>query len=155
MKKLLFILIAITFTNVIAQDVDNYIELLKSDVKADKVQIITEVMNFTDEQGDKFWPIYREFEFELDKLSDTRIANIKDFAANYDSLTDEKASGLMKTAFGFQEDRLDLNESYYSKFADALGPIIAAKYMQLEYEIQLIIDLTVNSNLPLAKKPGE
>lgn len=155
MKKLLFILIAITFTNVIAQDVDNYIELLKSDVKADKVEIITEVMNFTDEQGDKFWPIYREFEFELDKLSDTRIANIKDFAANYDSLTDEKATGLMKTAFGFQEDRLDLNESYYSKFADALGPIIAAKYMQLEYEIQLIIDLTVNSNLPLAKKPGE
>ena len=57
--------------------------------------------------------------------------------------------------FDFQDERLSLNEKYYNKFADALGAIVAAKYMQLENQIQLIIDLQINSNLPLAKKPGE
>jgi lysophospholipase L1-like esterase len=155
MKKLILTIALFSIVNVFAQNVDDFIQLLKSDVQSDKITIITQVMNFTDQQSEKFWPIYNEFSNELSKLSDKRIANIKDFAANFDSLTDKKADQLIKNAFDFQEDRLSLNEKYYKKFADALTPTVAAKYMQLEYEIQLIIDLSVNSSLPLAKKPGD
>jgi len=155
MKKLILIVALFSVTSVFAQNVDDFIQLLKSDVQSDKIAIITEVMNFTDEQSEKFWPIYNEFSNELSKLGDKRIANIKDFAANYDSLTAERANQLIGNSFDFQEDRLSLNQNYYDKFADALGAIVAAKYMQLENQIQLIIELSVNSNLPLAKKPGE
>ena len=155
MKKLFILFIFFISANLFAQNVDDFIQLLKSNVQSDKITIITQVMNFTDAQSEKFWPIYNEFSNELSKLSDKRIANIKDFAANFDSLTDAKADQLIKNAFDFQEDRLSLNEKYYKKFADALTSTVAAKYMQLEYEIQLIIDLSVNSNLPLAKKPGD
>jgi hypothetical protein len=141
--------------SVLAQNVDDFIQLLKSDVQNNKIAIITEVMNFTDEQSEKFWPIYNEFSNELSKLSDKRVANIKDFAANYDSLTADKANELMENSFNYREDRLNLNEDYYGTFAEALGPIVAAKFMQLEHQIQLIIDLSINSNLPLAKKPDE
>jgi hypothetical protein len=154
MKKIFLIVFLFSITNVIAQDVDSYIELLKTDLKANKKAIITEAMEFTEDQSEVFWPIYREYEFELDKLSDKRISNIKDFANNYDMLTDEKAKQLIDNAFDFQEDRLDLNKKYYNKFSEALTPIVAAKYMQLEYEIQTLIDLSINSNLPLARKPG-
>jgi len=154
MKKLFLIAFLISLTSVFAQDVDSYIELLKTDVKADKKAIITEVMNFDETQSAVFWPIYREYEYEQDKLSDKRISNIKDFAANFDSLTNEKANQLIENAFDFQDDRLDLNKKYFKKFAEVLTPIVAAKYMQLEYEIQTIIELSIISNLPLAKKPG-
>lgn len=154
MKKLLLFSFLFSFTSVFAQDMDSYIELLKSDIKTNKKAIITEGMQFDEAQSAAFWPIYREFEYELDKLSEKRITNIKDFAANYDVLSDEKARQLIETAFDFQDDRLDLNKKYYKKFAEVLGPITAAKYMQLEYEIQLLIDISINSNLPLAKKPG-
>jgi hypothetical protein len=155
MKKLMLVVALFTITNIYAQNVDDVIALLKSDVQSDKIAIITEVMNFTDQQSEAFWPIYNDFSNELSKIADVRIANIKDFAANYDSLTDKKADQLIKTSFKFQGDRLSLNEKYYSKFAKALTPTVAAKYMQLEHELQLIIDLSINSNLPLAKKPGE
>jgi hypothetical protein len=155
MKKIILILTLLSFTSIFAQNVDDAIQLLKSDVQSDKVAIITEVMEFTDQQSEVFWPIYNDFSNELLKLSDVRVANIKDFAANYDSLTDAKANELIKTSFDFQEARLKLNEKYYDKFAKALTPTVAAKYMQLEHELQLIIDLSINSNLPLAKKPGQ
>jgi hypothetical protein len=155
MKKLLLMVALFSATSVFAQNVDDFIALLKSDVQSEKIAIITEVMAFTEQQSEIFWPIYSDFSNELSKLADTRIANIKDFAANYDSLTDAKADQLIKTSFKFQGDRLSINEKYYSKFAKALTPTVAAKYMQLEYQIQLIIDLMVSSNLPLAKKPGE
>lgn len=154
MKKILLISFLLALTNVFAQDADSYIEVLKSELKTDKKAIITETMGFTEKESQAFWPIYNEFEYELEKLSGKRIANIKDFAANYDSLTNKKADELIKTSFSFQKDRLSLNEKYYKKFADALTPIVAAKYMQLENQIQLILDLSIAANLPLAKKPG-
>jgi len=153
MKKLFLFAFLFSLVNVFAQDTDSYIEVLKSEIKTDKKAIIIETMQFTEQQSAAFWPLYNEFEHELEKLSGKRIANIKDFAANYDSLTDKKADELIKTSFSFQNDRLDLNEKYYKKFADVLTPIVAAKYMQLENQIQLILDLSIAANLPLAKKP--
>jgi hypothetical protein len=154
MKKLLLVSFIISFTSVFAQDADSYIEILKSEIKTDKKAIITETMGFTEQESAAFWPIYNEFEHELSKLSDKRISNIKDFAANYDSLSDKKADELLMNSFSFLEDRLSLNKKYYKKFAEALTPTVAAKYMQLENQIQLILDLSIAANLPLAKKPG-
>jgi hypothetical protein len=154
MKKLFLFAFLFSLVNVFAQDADSYIEVLKSEIKTDKKAIIIETMQFTEQQSAAFWPVYNEFEHELEKLSSKRIANIKDFAANYDSLTDKKADELIKTSFSFQNDRLSLNEKYYKKFAEVLTPIVAAKYMQLENQIQLILDLSIAANLPLAKKPG-
>jgi hypothetical protein len=153
MKKLLLISFLFSLTSVFAQDTDSYIEVLKSEIKTDKKAIIIETMGFTEQESAAFWPVYNEFEHELEKLSSKRIANIKDFAANYDSLNDKKADELIKTSFSFQKDRLSLNEKYYKKFADVLTPTVAAKYMQLENQIQLILDLSIAANLPLAKKP--
>lgn len=154
MKKLFLFLVLLLSTSIFAQDVDSYIELLKSDIKTDRKVIITETMEFTQKQSEAFWPIYNEFEHELEKLSAKRIANIKDFAANYDSLTDKKADELIKNSFSFLEDRMSLNKKYYNKFADALTPMVAAKYMQVENRIQLLLDISIAANLPLAKKPG-
>lgn len=153
MKKLLLFLFLFSLVNVFAQDADNYIEVLKSEIKTDKKAIISETMGFTEQESQAFWPIYNEFEHELEKLSDKRITNIKDFAANYDSLSDKKADELLMNSFSYLEDRLSLNKKYYKKFAEALTPIVAAKYMQLENQIQLILDLSIAANLPLAKKP--
>src|SRR5215204_918781 len=44
-----------------------YAELLRSDVRARKVAIITEVMGFTDKEDAAFWPIYREYDLEMAK----------------------------------------------------------------------------------------
>ncbi len=153
MKKLFLFAFLFSITSVLAQDADSYIEVLKSEIKTDKKAIITETMGFTEKESQAFWPIYNEFEHELSKLSDKRISNIKDFAANYDSLSDKKADELIKNSFSYLNDRLDLNKKYYEKFAKALTPTVAAKYMQLENQIQLILDLSIAANLPLAKKP--
>ena len=39
-----------------------YVELLRSDVRGQKVAILTEMMDFTEQEDAKFWPIYREYE---------------------------------------------------------------------------------------------
>lgn len=154
MKKLILSAIFLLSTFAInAQTTDDMIELLKSDIKTNRKAIITESMAFTDAESKVFWPVYNEFEIELEKLAAKRIQNIKDYADNYDMMTNEKADQLMKTAFDFRASRVDLNESYYKKFAKVLSPVRAAKYMQIEDQIQMLIDLSIASELPLVKAP--
>ena len=50
-----------------------YVELLRSDVRAQKVAFITELMEFTEAEDKAFWPIYREYDVELSKINDERV----------------------------------------------------------------------------------
>ncbi len=127
------------------------LEVLRSDVRAEKVALITEMMMFTDEQAEVFWPVYRDMVNEADKLTDKRIAMIKEYAENYDEMTDEVATDIIKKAFTLREKRLALEKKYYKKFSKALDPITAAKFFQLNREINLMIDIQISAGLPFFK----
>jgi Na+/phosphate symporter len=128
---------------------DSYLEMLRSDVRTEKVAVITEVMGFTDEEAEVFWPIYRKYELELAKLFDMRVKNIKNYAEHFEALDDDKADELLKTAYKIDEKRTKLHKSYYEKFKKAIGAKRAARFMQLDYQIDLLIDLQIAANLPL------
>lgn len=158
-KALIVLLIAATAgIAVYAQDTtqtaanqETYLELLKSDLKTQKVAVITEGMAMTDAQSAIFWPIYRKYDAELTTLNDTRLAVIKDFAANFEAMTPAKADELTKKTFAFLEDRLKLQKTYYKEFSKALGPVLAAKYMQIERSINTVFDFQIMSQIPLVK----
>ena len=128
---------------------DSYIEMLRTDVRAEKVAVITEVMMFTDAESGAFWPIYREYELELAKIFDERLAIIKKYAENFETLDDTTADELIKRSFKVIEKRAKLQKSYYTKYKKELGAKRAAKFMQLERQINLLIDLQIAANLPL------
>jgi len=150
MKRLLLVIVFVLATTVgYAQEA--YIELLRSDVKTKKVAIITEVMQFTSEEANAFWPVYREYDFEFSKLGDARIALIKDYAQHYKSMTDEKAKELMKEVFKLEGKRTKLKKRYFKKLDRVLASKTVAKFFQLENQINLLIDLQIASELPLIK----
>lgn len=128
---------------------EKYIELLRQDIKKDKVEIITVVMDFTEEQVGIFWPIYREYDLELTKIGDERLALIKDYAEHYQTLTDEKAKELMEKVFQLQQKRVKLRRAYFKKMDKVLPSKVVAKFFQLEHQIILLLDLQIASELPL------
>ncbi len=153
MKKLLLVIVALFLVNTVSYggDVEAYIELLKSDLRTQKVAVLTEAMRFTDEGSSAFWPIHREYELELSKIIDDRIELIKDYAQNYDNLTNEKAKELARTVFDLEKRRAKLKKKYFKKFEKALSAVVAAKFIQVENQINLLIDLQIASELPLIK----
>ncbi len=157
MKKLIITLFLLSITSIFAQDINKqdfnsyYIELLRSDVKTQKKFLVSQTMKFSEEDASIFWPIYKEYEIELDKLGDKRIANIRDFANNYEKMTDLKADEIVDQAFNYQEERLKLKRNMYDKLKNKFNPTTAAKFIQLEHQIQLIVDLKINAELPLIK----
>ena len=127
------------------------LEVLRSDVRAEKVALITEMMMFTDEEAAVFWPVYRDMENEANKLTDQRIALIKEYAENYDEMTDKAAKDIINKTFTLRKKRIALERKYYKKFSKALDPITAAKFVQLNREINLMIDIQISAGLPFFK----
>lgn len=127
------------------------VELMRSDIRTEKVAILTEALDMDQATSDVFWPIYREYETELAKNGDARLANVKDYAANYDSLTDAKAKEIVNKAFTLSEDRTKLIKKYFSKVEKATSTKLAARWAQCEMALNAIIDAQIAVDMPLIK----
>jgi len=128
-----------------------YTELLRSDVRAQKAAIITELMQFTEDEDAKFWPVYREYEAELAKVNDDRIALIKEYADSYDKMTDDIADRLARGVLDVEGRRHALKLKYYDRFKSVLPPRTAARFLQVENQILLILDLQIAASLPIVQ----
>jgi hypothetical protein len=128
-----------------------YAELLRADMRAQKVAIITEVMQFTEDEDTKFWPVYREYETELARMNDQRLALIQKYADSYATVTDAVADQLAKGALDLEAQRSALKAKYYDRFKSALSPKTAARFLQVENQILLILDLQIAASLPLVQ----
>jgi hypothetical protein len=125
------------------------IELLRSDVRANTAEIIRVMMQLDDKDAAVFWPIYRDYESELAKQYDEKVAGITDYADHYLQMTDAKADDLATRALQLEGRRTDLKKKYYERFKKALSPITAARFLQVENQLLMLVDLQVASSLPI------
>jgi hypothetical protein len=133
-------------------DNDKYLEMIRQDIQAGKTAYMTEGMELSSEQGEIFWPLYRDYLNDLSAIGDRQIDLIKDYAENWDSMTQDKAAEILKASFKNQRDELKLLESAAKKVSKELDPITAARFVQLERALNLLIDVQLTSEIPLFQK---
>jgi hypothetical protein len=148
-KALIVLCLALVPALASAQGLEKYIEMLRTDLRTAKVALITEALELTDAQGTNFWPIQREYETELAKLQDARLAMIKQYAADYESMDDAKATAIIKEGFKLTEQRSALLKKYAGKISKSVSPTIAARYVQVESFVQALVDVQVRGEVPL------
>jgi hypothetical protein len=126
-----------------------YTELMRRDIRTQKVALITELMNFTEEQDNKFWPVYRDYETELSRVYDAKLQLIENYAATFATLTNAQADALVARWFDVESRRGALRQKYYTALKSAITPLVAARALQIENQLDLLIDLQVAAELPV------
>lgn len=134
------------------KNIQEYIELMRSDVRERKAETLAMVMQLNAAEAATFWPIYAEYDAELAKLNDLRVANIQEYAGTYDQMTNEKADELIQNALAYRKQRPELLAKYYERIKQALGATTAARFFQIEDQLLSIIDLQIDSSLPIVGK---
>lgn len=134
------------------KNLQEYVDLLRTDVRQQKAEIMGAVMLLSADDATKFWPIYSEYDAELTKLNDQRLENIKEYAKAYDQMTDEKADELVQKSLAYQNQRAELLAKTYGRVKQALGAVTAARFAQVEHQLLLIIDLQIASSLPIVSE---
>lgn len=153
MKKILFVFstMMLLAAPIFAQTVDDYIELVRDVLKSEKKAVIAEAMMLTDAESGPFWELYNEFELAVNKVQNKRVAIIKDFAKNYDSMTDAKADELMTNSIAYQQELLKLKKSYYGKFKKILPTGKAAKFFQIDNKIETLVNAELALQIPVVE----
>jgi hypothetical protein len=126
-----------------------YVELLRSDVRTQKTAIITQMMQFSEADDQAFWPLYREYELEMSKINDERIAMIEEYARSYAQITDATADKLATQALDLEARRNALKGKFYERVKQATSARTAAKFLQVEQQLLLLLDLQVSAALPI------
>jgi Spy/CpxP family protein refolding chaperone len=154
-RLIVMLTIVLTVSGALAQTpttdqsgVDTDIALLRSDVQAQKTDVIGHTMQFTDTEGKAFWPLYREYATKQQTIGDQRVSVIKDYG-NLDTIDDAKADALMSRMLKFDQARTNLRVEYYPKFKKAVGAKQAAKFFQVDNRLTLLVDLQLASVVPI------
>lgn len=100
-------------------------------------------------QAAAFWPIYKQFEADGTKVGDRTVALVQKYADNYDQMTNDVADQLATELLALEQQRNEIKRQYYQKFKKALDPITAARFLQVENQLEHVMALQVASQLPV------
>ncbi len=129
-----------------------YIELLRTDLKKSKTQIMGDIMQLDADQSAKFWPIYKDFETDLAALGDQVVAVVRSYADQSDKMTDAIADDLAIRVLRIEDQRNELKKKYYERLKSGLGAITATRFLQVENQLERLVDLQIAAGLPVIAK---
>ena len=128
---------------------DNDIEMLRQDLRDQRKQIVALNLPLTADEATKFWPIFDQYRKDAIAPNDQRWAVIKEYAANYDTMTDAQAQDYMKRANAVDFELLALRMRYVPMFEKAISPKKTALFYQIDRRVDLLINLQLSSTIPM------
>jgi hypothetical protein len=84
----------------------NNLEIIHEKLKADKKLIVAKYMELTESEAKSFWPVYEDYQQDLQKINERLLNLLQSYAAEYrnKSLTDEKAKKLLDEWIALEQD---------------------------------------------------
>ena len=148
MKKVIstFILALVCATFAVAQQ--NEFEYIKTQFHADKKTLLMQYLKLSDADAAKFWPIYDQYESERATLADKRFSNLKTYADQYKTMTDEQADAMADNFFDNSSKQMAIKKKYFGQVKKALGAKTAASWLQFEAYMDAAVQFEVLHNIP-------
>ncbi|MBI4931725.1 MAG: hypothetical protein HY841_13225 [Bacteroidetes bacterium] len=104
----------------------------KEKVEAMRIGFLTQKLDLTPDEAQKFWPVYNEFQKKREEIHKKRREEIKNAKENIDSLSDKQIEALVDGEMAFRQKNLDLEKEYHAKFKSVLPIKKVAKLYRAE-----------------------
>lgn len=128
---------------------DVNIQMVREDIRSHRKQVLAANMTLTADEATKFWPIYDQYIQETIKINDVRWALIKDYAANYDKMSDQLAEDYMKKSSAVDQQLAALREKYVPIFEKVVSPKKTALWYQIDRRLDLVINIQLAGMIPV------
>ncbi|MEX1131890.1 MAG: hypothetical protein WEC15_01585 [Flavobacteriales bacterium] len=135
-----------------AQNYSDLVELVRSDLRTEHQAIVQYNLNLDGAQSAVFTPIWDAYSGELKKHWDKRIQLVKDYANDYQTMNDEAAAALLKRMSSLEKENLKLRDKYAKQLAKVLPTTVAARWVQIERRLNMLMELQLANEIPLMPK---
>ena len=129
------------------------LEIIHEKLKADKKLIVSKYMELTEAEAKKFWPVYDEYQSDLQKTNQRMLSLLQSYAADYkgNSLTDEKAKKLLDEWIAIEQEDGKRRSAFAPKVLQSLPAKKAARYLQIENEYRILLRYELAATVPLVQ----
>ena len=125
--------------------------LLRGDVSSMKKELIAAHLKLTGGESTRVWQVWEQYSAEMSKINGTKTAILKEYAQEYDALTDDQADDLIRRWLETDIEQAKLRQQFAGTFQTVLPGKKAATFLQLERRISMMMDVQLTSELPLAQ----
>jgi hypothetical protein len=147
-------LLSVPHAQAAAPSPDDTINLARSTLQADRQAVITEALQLTDTESKAFWPLYQEYRAEMDKVGDGLLNLVREYAASYPNVPDDRAKQMLKEFNDLEKKLVNARTSYLKKFAKVLPAPKNLRFAQVETRLDLALRLQLAAEIPLVPIEG-
>jgi hypothetical protein len=132
-----------------AQTPQDLIEVARSTVNVDRQAVVISTMQLTEAEGKNFWPLYHEYRFEMEKITDELMALVLEYSKVYPNVPEDSAREWLKEYTGLQQKQVEKRTAYFKKFSKILPAAKALRFAQVETRLDLLFQLQLAAKVPL------
>jgi len=133
------------------QVADDTVQLMRQDIRSERKKIVAANLPLTEGEAVKFWPVYDRYVVEHSKIYDIRYALLKEYAQNYNTMTEEQANSFIKRWTATEEQMAQLRLNWMLEFEKVISSKKTAMFYQIDRRLGLMVELQLSSQIPLVK----
>src|SRR6185312_10036479 len=126
------------------------IELTRANIQNRRQEIVQQIMELTPTEGEKFWPVYRDYRNEIARVSDQRVELIEKFVHQAATMSDEQSEKLLNQWFSLREQQIGVQKKYAGKFRKLLPGAKVVRFYQTENLLDTIVSANIQASMPVA-----
>ena len=132
-----------------AENLTDAIEVVRATYKADRQAFVAEALQLTESESAAFWPLYRSYRADMDKLGDGLVKLVLEYADVYPDVPEKRARAMLRE-YSTLEQKLASKRAWYLKRAAKVIPAAKAlRWAQLENRMDLVLRLQLAGRVPL------
>lgn len=141
--------LAMTVDCSLAQTVIDAAEVARSTIKADRKVVIAENLRLTETEGKAFWPLYRNYRFEIEKANDDVVKLVLEYADLYPNVPEDRAKAMLSKYTSLEKRLVDIRAKHLKKIGKALPATKTMRFAQLENRLDLVMRMSLATSIPL------
>jgi len=103
--------------------------------ESQRKSLIAATIPFGKDEGDGFWPLYRDFRRDVGKLQDQRAKIVVEYAQIFRTMTADQAQSIVEESMRIDENIAKLKRDYLKKFRKFLPETKVARVFMIDDKI--------------------
>lgn len=128
----------------------NYNDVLKSQLKGDKTQLVSQLLGVKIDPNTEFGKLYGEFQDQLLNNGEKRFKLIEDYLNHTNNITPEFAKNLLDQVLKVDAERTKIMSKYAKKLGKHLSPQNLLTLFQFENKLRAMVDAELAETIPFA-----
>jgi hypothetical protein len=115
--------------------------------------VFQHAMALNDPQKEAFWNTYADYDKQRALLTDQATQLLREYATEFDTLTNEQAVKMMSEAADMSRKQIDLRRKCADQISKKLGGRVGARFYQLDDYMDTVLKLDLLDDVPVVPDP--